>query len=106
MADSDDKQLSEGERRRRWNTSVMAGSVAPTAASWAMPKAGWRQLREMTPKAVVAMGLAWLVTALLIIAVLLGYGRLAAYAVLALLALYLCGSVIYLAARRIARQRQ
>ena len=83
VADIDDKQLSEEERRRDWKTSVMAGSVAPSAVPWAVPKAGWRQLREMSPKAMVAMGLAWLLTALLIVAVLTGHGRLAAYAALA-----------------------
>lgn len=105
VADTDDEQLSEEERRRRWNTAVMAGAVAPTAAPWAMPKAGWRQLRE-SPKAVVATALVYLVAALLIIAVLLGHRRLAAYAVLALFALYLCACAIYLAARGITRYRR
>ena len=70
-----------------------------------MRKAGWRQLRGMSRKALIVMGLVYLLAALFVGAIFTGHGRDAAYSVLAAFGVYVFGSALFLGLRHVASSR-
>ena len=84
----------------------MAGSVAPSSAGWLFPKPIRLQLAEAPGRATVALVVCCLATLALVVAVVLGEGRSAAYVVVGLIAASIAGCVVLLVAWGLMRHRR